>query len=119
VTDLRDVLCETLRTATQTCPDDWDASYWKADAVIAALPGAIIPLVWSDKYPTEGGGRYTTTPPAYRVYGVREYGFKWEALGIGVNGLEKTAEAAMDAANNHRRAATLAAFGLNEKGEAL
>jgi len=81
-----------------------------ADAIIAALPGMVVPLVWEKSHTLPWDDDYHSLPTAYTIRCADENGWKWSYNGG--HGYERSPEAAMAAANAHNAAAVCKAMGL-------
>ena len=101
MTDLRDKIAAVIWENEGACPA------WVADAIIAALPGMVAPLVWHKSHMASWDGDYHTLPTGYTIRCADEYGYKWTALGAGAHGYSHTPEAAMLHANAHHAAAVI------------
>jgi hypothetical protein len=82
----------------------------QADAIIAALPGMVVPLVWEKSHTMPWDDDYHSLPTAYTIRCADENGWKWSYNGG--HGYERGPEAAKAAANAHHRAAVCKAMGL-------
>ena len=83
---------------------------WVADAISAALPDMVAPLMWRKSRMAAWDGDYHSVPTGYTIRCADEYGYRWTALGIGAGGYCITPESACTAAQSHHTAAVVAAF---------
>ena len=81
-----------------------------ADAIIAALPTWVAPLVWL-KHPSADIWRCDTALGAYKVFGVgAKPSWDFDGLTVQSSAMAESVEAAKAAANAHNAAAVVAAF---------
>ena len=92
-------------------PEDYDFGVEAAAAIIAALPGMVVPLVW-DKAPTVGYAENVTQMSGQYWIGGSLHG-DWVVTGFShfVGKTFPTLEAAKAAANAHNAAAVCKAMG--------
>ena len=81
-----------------------------ADAIIAALPGMVVPLVWEKSHTLPWDDDYHSLPTAYTIRCADENSWKWSFNGG--HGYARSPEAAKAAANAHNAAAVCKALGL-------
>jgi hypothetical protein len=105
MTELRDKIAALI---DQNLPEDYDAGFQAADAIIAALPDLVEPLVWERSHFTSWVGDYHTRPAAYMVRCADEHGYKW--ITARPYGYSSSPDAAISAANAHHAAAVVAAL---------
>jgi len=91
-------------------PEDYDFGVEAAAAILAALPGLVVPLVWEKSHTLPWDDDYHSLPTAYTIRCADENGWKWSYNGG--HGYERSPEAAMAAANAHNAAAVCKAMGL-------
>jgi len=104
MTDLRDKIAAVIWENEGARPA------WVADAIIAALPDMVAPLVWHKSSMPSWDGDYHSFPTGYTIRCADENGYKWTALGVGSHGYCQTPTSAMLYAQAHHAAAVVAAF---------
>ncbi|WP_226780299.1 hypothetical protein [Oceaniglobus trochenteri] len=102
MTDLRETIIDVLHRRKWL--DDADM----ADAIVRALPGAIKPLVWSERHSTF----WVSGPYRITKYSGMAMPYKLEGAGFSDISMWLGFEAAKAAADAHHRATIMAAFGL-------
>jgi len=112
--DLRDKIAAVIGDAIDSVHgmDVTHADYARAaaDAIIAALPGMVAPLVWC-KHPSSEIWRCDTALGTYKVFGVGpKPSWDFDGLTVQSSAMAESVESAKAAANAHNAAAVVAAF---------
>jgi len=108
MSDMREKLADICDAEIQS---DNPSCYTLADAISAALPSMVKPLVWYKSHISGWNGDWHTIPTHYTIRCADENGWKW-TNGQGAVGYCYSDDAAKAAAQAHYVVASLEAFGL-------
>jgi len=124
MTDIRDKIAEIIHAGTKQALSDYDvaddvirndpeiaaADWATADAIMAAMPDMVAPLVW-EEHPSKAFWRCDAGFGIYKVYGMGgKPSWDFDGLTVQVSLMAESVDAAKAAANAHNAAAVVAAF---------